>query len=60
MLDFLKVFTSMEFTKPFALVLFTVTFVSIIAYVYFNKDRARRFEDYRFIPFDESDSKIDE
>ena len=60
MLDFLQQFTMMEFTKPFALVLFSVTFVGIIAYVYFNKDRAKRFEDYRFIPFDESDNKIDE
>ena len=60
MMDLLKLFTSMEFTKPFALVLFTVTFVAIIAYVYFNKDRAKRFEEYRFIPLDESDPKIDE
>ena len=60
MQDLLKLFTSMEFTKPFALVLFSITFVGIIAYVYFNKDRAKRFEEYRFIPLDESDPKIDE
>ena len=60
MQDFLKLFTSMEFSKPFALVLFFVTFVSIIVYVYFNKERSKRFESYRFIPLDESDKNIDE
>ena len=60
MQEFLQLFTSMEFTKPFALVLFFTTFVSIIAYVYLNKERSKRFESYRFIPLDESDNNIDE
>ena len=60
MLDLLKLFTSMEFTKPFALVLFCTTFIGIIAYVYFNKERGKRLETYRFIPLDESDEKSDE
>ena len=60
MQELLKLFTTMEFTKPFALVLFFVTFVGILAYVYLGKDRSKRFESYRFIPLDDSDKKIDE
>lgn len=53
-------FTSMEFTKPFSLVLFFVTFVGIILYVYLGKERGRRFESYRFMPLEESDEKLNE
>ncbi len=60
MQELLKLFTTMEFTKPFALVLFFITFVGILAYVYLGKDRSKRFESYRFIPLDESDKSIDE
>ncbi len=60
MTELLTWFTSMEFTKPFALVLFFVTFVSIIAYVYLGKDRSKRFESYRYIPLQESDEKCNE
>jgi cbb3-type cytochrome oxidase subunit 3 len=55
-----QLFTSMEFTKPFALVLFFVTFVGILAYVYLGRERSKRFESYRFIPLDETDNKADE
>ena len=58
--EFFQLFTTMEFTKPFALVLFFTTFVGIIAYVYLSKERSKRFESYRFIPLDESDKHIDE
>lgn len=60
MQELLKLFTTMEFTKPFALVLFFITFVGILAYVYLGKDRSKRFESYRYIPLDESDKSIDE
>jgi len=46
----------MEYTKPFALVLFFVTFVLIILYVYTNKKRSKRFESYKNIPFQDDDS----
>ena len=46
-------FTQMENTKPFALVLFFVTFVAIIAYVYFNRERSERLERYKNIPLDD-------
>lgn len=50
-------FTHMENTKPLALVLFFVSFISIIAYVYLGKKRSQRFESYKYIPLqDEQDS----
>ena len=60
MQEFLKLFTSMDFTKPFALVLFFITFVSIIAYVYIGRERSKRLESYRFIPLDDSDKDDNE
>jgi len=60
MQELIRLFTSMEFSKPFALVLFFITFMGILTYVYLNKDRSKRFESYRFIPLDESDNSIDE
>ncbi len=53
-------FTDMGNTKPLALVMFFVTFVSIIVYVYFNKERSKRFESYRFIPLADKDDEYDE
>ncbi len=48
-------FTRLENTKPFALVLFFITFVGIIIYVYSNKKRNKRLESYKNIPFEEDD-----
>lgn len=48
----------MEYTKPIALVIFFVTFVAIILYVFSNKERSRRFESYKSIPLD--DDEVDE
>jgi len=45
--------TKMEYTKPFVLVLFFVTFFLLIIYVYSNKKRSSRFESYKNIPFEE-------
>ena len=47
---------NMEYTKPVALVLFFVTFVLIILYVYTNKKRSKRLESYKNIPFQDDDS----
>ena len=53
MFDWLSWFTHMENTKPFVLVLFSITFVFILFYVFSNKDRSKRFESYKNIPFEE-------
>ena len=46
-------FTRMEHTKPFALVLFFVTFILIVLYIYTGKKRSQRLESYKHIPLDE-------
>ena len=48
--DFFSWFTHMENTKPFVLVLFFVTFVGIILYVYTGKRRKQRLESYKHMP----------
>jgi len=53
--DFFNWFTHLENTKPFALVLFFVTFVGIIIYVFSNKKRKQRLESYKNIPFEEDE-----
>lgn len=55
MLEWLSWFTKMENTKPFVLVLFFITFVLIIVYVYANRKRSKRLESYKNIPFEEED-----
>ncbi len=47
--------------KTFVLILFSVTFVGLIIYVFSGKKRAQRFESYKNIPFldDEHDSGHD-
>lgn len=44
-------FSRPENTKPLALVIFFVTFVGIVLYVYTGKKRGERLESYRDIPF---------
>ena len=55
MFDWLMWFTHMENTKPFVLVLFSITFVLIILYVLTGKKRSERFESYKNIPLDDED-----
>jgi len=55
MMEFIQWFTEMENTKPLALLLFFITFVSIIVYVYFGKKRSERLESYKNIPFEDED-----
>jgi len=56
MFEWLSWFTHMENTKPFVLVLFSITFVLILLYVFSNKDRSKRFESYKNIPFQENET----
>lgn len=60
MFEWLSWFTHMENTKPFVLVLFSITFVLILFYVFSNKDRSKRFESYKNIPFEEDKLPEDE
>ena len=55
MFEWLSWFTHMENTKPFVLVLFSITFVLILLYVFVNRDRSNRLESYKNIPFQEDD-----
>lgn len=50
----------MENTKPLALVIFFVTFVGILFYVFTGKKRSERLESYKEIPFleDEQSDKL--
>ena len=54
-MEFIRWITQMENSKPIALILFFVTFVLIIVYVYFGKKRGERLESYKNIPFDDED-----
>lgn len=47
--------SNMENTKPLALVIFFVTFVGILIYVFTNKKRSQRLESYKHIPFQDDD-----
>jgi len=46
-------------TKPLALLIFFVTFVAIVLWVYGSKKRGEKLEEYKNIPFldDDSDTK---
>lgn len=50
-------FTHMENTKPFALVLFFITFIGIVLYVYSNKQRSDRYESYKNIPLTDDEDE---
>ncbi|HCK80431.1 MAG TPA: cbb3-type cytochrome c oxidase subunit 3 [Candidatus Competibacter sp.] len=53
MVDWLLWFTRMENSKPLALVLFFGAFCGILIYVFTGKQRAKRLESYKYIPFDD-------
>jgi cbb3-type cytochrome oxidase subunit 3 len=58
-MEWLIWFSKPENTKPVALIIFFVTFVGIVLYVYGNKNRSKRLETYREIPFlDEQQSVL--
>ncbi|MHB8916330.1 MAG: cbb3-type cytochrome oxidase subunit 3 [Thiobacillus sp.] len=50
-MEWLLWFSKPENTKPVALIIFFVTFVGILLYVYGNRKRSQRLESYRDIPF---------
>ena len=51
MFDWLLWFTRMENSKPLALVLFFGAFCGILIYVFTGKQRAKRLESYKYLPF---------
>jgi cbb3-type cytochrome oxidase subunit 3 len=55
MFDWLLWFTHLENSKPLALVLFFGAFCGILIYVFTGKNRAKRLESYKRIPFDEEE-----
>ena len=61
-MEWLLWFSKPENTKPVALIIFFVTFIGIVLYVYGNRKRGRRLESYRDIPFqdDVPNDRIDE
>ena len=60
-MDWLLWFSTPEHTKPVALIIFLVTFVGIVLYVYGNRRRGERLESYRNVPFlDEDPSERDQ
>lgn len=50
-MEWLLWFSRPENTKPLALIIFFVTFVGIVVYVYGSKKRSEKLESYRNIPF---------
>lgn len=46
----------MENTKPFALVMFFVTFIGILAYLFVGKERSEAIERQKYLPLDDDDS----
>ncbi len=57
--DISEWFMVMANNKATTLVIFVVTFLAIIIYVYGSKKRSQRFETYRNIPFmDENDERV--
>ncbi len=49
--DIFEWFMVMAHNKAVTVIIFIVTFLAIIIYVYGNKKRSARFEEYRNIPF---------
>jgi cbb3-type cytochrome oxidase subunit 3 len=50
-MEWLMWFSKPENTKPLALIIFFVTFIGIVIYVYGSKKRGKQLESYRNIPF---------
>jgi cbb3-type cytochrome oxidase subunit 3 len=59
-MEWLSWFSHPENTKPLALIIFFVTFIGILVYVYGSRKRGQKLESYRDIPFlDEQDANKD-
>lgn len=50
-MEWLMWFSDPGNTKPLALIIFFVTFIAIVVYVYGSKKRSKELESYRNIPF---------
>ena len=50
-MDWLLWLSKPENSKPVALLIFLVTFIGIVLYVYGNRQRGERLESYRDMPF---------
>ena len=50
-MEWLMWFSKPENTKPLALIIFFVTFIGIVIYVYGSKKRSAKLESYRDIQF---------
>lgn len=55
MTDIFMWFTDLGNSKIAALIIFFVTFVGIVLYVYTGKERTKRLESYRYVPFLDDD-----
>jgi len=55
-MEWLQWFSKPENTKPVALIIFFVTFVGIVLYVYGNRKRSQRLESYKNMPFQDEDA----
>ncbi|HFC91243.1 MAG TPA: CcoQ/FixQ family Cbb3-type cytochrome c oxidase assembly chaperone [Leucothrix mucor] len=53
MYDIFMWFTDLGNSKIAALLIFFPIFIGIILYAYTNKDRSKRLESYKYIPFDD-------
>lgn len=61
MMDFFMWFTDMGNSKTAAAVIFFTTFVGILIYTFTGKERKKRFDEYRYIPFmDDEDFIFDD
>lgn len=49
--------TTMEGSKPVALLIFFITFIAIVVYIFTGKKRKQRLESYKYIPFADDESK---
>ncbi|MEZ5581918.1 MAG: cbb3-type cytochrome c oxidase subunit 3 [Candidatus Competibacteraceae bacterium] len=58
MFDWLLWFTDMGNSKIFALLLFFSTFCAILIYVFTGKQRTRRLESYKYIPFQDESTDL--
>lgn len=58
-MEWLNWFSKPEHTKPLGLIIFFVTFVGILYYVFGSRQRGERLESYRQMPFldDDEDDK---
>ncbi len=57
--DIFEWFLVMANNKSVTLVIFVITFLAILIYVYGSKKRSERFETYRNIPFlDDDDTRV--